>query len=285
VLQPPRRLGSRLIGLLLVAFLSSTVGGSAIGASTLTLDDVKKHGVLQVGMNADYPPWEYNEGGIIKGFDPDLIQILASRLGVKAQIIDTEWAGVIPALYAGKFDVVISAMAITKERSEKVNFTSPYAESTSHIAVLASSPFKKVEDLIDHTIATQLGAPEYNDITALQEEFKKTGKGFKSVLLFANMPDAYVALESRRTDAVADGLPSILIRMKKIPNKYRYFGGLVRTRTFIGIATRKPDIEVKQFFDREILDLRHSGKLAELQKKWFGFEMGNLPDQAPSFVQ
>src|SRR2546428_13489449 len=116
-------LSVRAVSLLLVTLLVGGVSVTrAVGAQkTLTLDEVRRRGVLVVGMNAAYAPFEYIEqGGKIVGFDVDLIQILVKELGVKARLVDTEWAGVIPALYAGKFDVIISAMTITPQRAKRV---------------------------------------------------------------------------------------------------------------------------------------------------------------------
>src|ERR1700733_11994753 len=109
-----------------------------IGAARAdTFEDVKKRGTLIVGTEAAYVPYEFVKDGKIIGYDPDIIEIMVKNLGVKADIIDTAWAGIIPSLYANKFDCIISAMTMTKERAEKVLFSMPYAEATNVILLRA----------------------------------------------------------------------------------------------------------------------------------------------------
>ena len=110
---------------------AALLGSSTRAAQADTLDEVKKRGTLVVGMEAAYVPYEFFKDGKIIGYDPDIIEHFVGKLGVKAQLVDTAWNGIIPALYAKKFDVIISAMTITKERAEKVLFSMPYADASN----------------------------------------------------------------------------------------------------------------------------------------------------------
>src|SRR5215467_9100859 len=105
-----------------VAMLSSAHAG--------TLDDIKKRGEMVVGMEVAYVPYEFFKDGQIIGYDVDIANKFAEKLGVKAKFVDTEWNGILPALIAKKFDTILSGMTITKERAEKLNFSMPYAEAT-----------------------------------------------------------------------------------------------------------------------------------------------------------
>ena len=280
-------LSVRAVSLLLITMLIGGVSVTgAVGAQKqLTLDEVRRRGVLVVGMNAAYAPFEYIEkGGTIVGFDVDLIRILVDKLGVKARLVDTEWAGVIPALYTGKFDVIISAMTITPQRAKRVNFSIPYVEATPYLLVKASSPYEKIEDLIGRVVAVQLGGAGETQVRGWDQELKKKhGKGFKDILTLGNVPDIWLAVDVGRADAAIGTLVDLQVFMKKNPGKYRAIPGLGE-RAFFGIATRKQDIELKQYFDRQIRDLKRSGQLAALQMKWFGFVTA-VPDELPAFAK
>ena len=115
------------------------VGGSALASMAaipllshaeqpLTIAEIKKAGVLRVGVEAAYVPFTFRKDGAIVGYDIDLADLFCKTLGVKPEIIDTAWAGVIPSLYAGKFDIIMSAMSYTAERVKRVGFSIPYAE-------------------------------------------------------------------------------------------------------------------------------------------------------------
>ena len=124
-----------------------------------TLDEVKKRGTLIVGTEAAYVPYEFFKDGKIIGYDPDIIDHIVGKLGVKAQIVDTAWNGIIPALYAKKFDVIISAMTITKERADKVLFSMPYADASNVILLRANEDrIKSATDLSGKIIGVQIGS-------------------------------------------------------------------------------------------------------------------------------
>src|SRR2546426_3994412 len=95
--------------------------------------EIKKRGVIMNGMEAQNPPFEYIENGHIVGYDADLVERLAQKLGVKAENIDTAWSGVIPSLYTRKFDLIWSAMTITEPRKQAVNFSAPYGSDQAVI--------------------------------------------------------------------------------------------------------------------------------------------------------
>ena len=98
-----------------------------------TMDAIVKRGTLRVGFSS-FVPWAMQDrNGKYIGFEIDVAQRLADDLGVKLQPVPTSWDGIIPALLAGKFDMIIGSMAITPKRAMSVNFTVPY--DTAYIDV------------------------------------------------------------------------------------------------------------------------------------------------------
>ena len=107
------------------------------GAQGVTLAQIKASGELRIGCEAAYVPFTYRQEGKIVGYDVELAEIFCKTLGVKPNFIDTAWAGVIPSLYAKKFDIIMSSMSYTKERLERVAFTMPYAEASQAMLIRA----------------------------------------------------------------------------------------------------------------------------------------------------
>jgi len=115
---------------------------------------------MVVGMEVAYVPYEFFKDGEVMGYDVDLTRKFAEKLGVKVTFVDTEWAGIIPALLAKKFDVIISGMTITAERAQKVNFSMPYAEATSVVLARADDDsIKTAEDMAASAWARSSAAP------------------------------------------------------------------------------------------------------------------------------
>jgi len=90
------------------------------------VEQVIKRGVLKVGMST-FVPWAMKDKtGKLIGFEIDVATRLAEDMGVKIEFTPTKWAGIIPALLTGKFDVIIGGMSVRPDRNLKVNFSIPY---------------------------------------------------------------------------------------------------------------------------------------------------------------
>jgi polar amino acid transport system substrate-binding protein len=173
---------------------ASLLGLLSIGTARAdTLEEVKKRGTLVVGTEAAYVPYEFVKDGMIIGYDPDIIAIMVKNLGVKAQVIDTAWNGIIPALYAGKFDCIILAMTITGERAQKVLFSMPYAGASNVILLRADeSRIKAAADLSGKIIGVQLGSAAAGIIKVYEAKLKAAGKpGYAEVKQYEHYPEAY----------------------------------------------------------------------------------------------
>src|SRR5215813_8825524 len=119
------------------AATAGALGSLSRGASaaSVSLDQLKKTGEMRIGVEVAYPPFVFRDKGAIVGYDVDLAALFCKTLGVRPNFIDTQWSGVIPSLYAGRFDVIMASMTITKERVQRVAFSIPYAEASQALLV------------------------------------------------------------------------------------------------------------------------------------------------------
>lgn len=119
--------------------ITKTIAGIAIAATSAVtqlaaaesaVEEIQKRGSVRVGM-ATFVPWAMRDKkGQLIGFEIDVAKKLAADMEVNIEFIPTAWDGIIPALLAGKFDVIIGGMSITEERAKTVDFTEPYAHSS-----------------------------------------------------------------------------------------------------------------------------------------------------------
>lgn len=273
------------------SLLAAGTAAAALGAlprlasaQAVTLAQIRASGELKIGCEAAYVPFTYRQDGRIVGYDVELADIFCKALGVKPNFIDTAWAGVIPSLYAKKFDVIMSSMSYTKERLERVAFTIPYAEASQALLVRASDAdkIKAPADLNGRTIAVKLGSPGQILQDRINASLKTAGgAGFKELRTFDDHPSAYVALAQNRVDGVLNTLPTLAMVLKDAPGRYAIVKGM-GADNWAGIAARKEDTEIVAFLDGELKKLKADGTLARLQEKWFGFRM-NLSDTVPTF--
>ena len=255
------------------------------GARADTLDEVKKRGTLVVGMEAAYVPYEFFKDGKIIGYDPDIIDTFIPKLGVKVQLVDTAWNGIIPALYAKKFDVIVSAMTITKERAEKVLFSMPYADASNVILLRAGEDrIKAADDLSGKTVGVQIGSAAAGIIKTFEDKLKAAGKpGYADVKQYEHYPEAYQDLLNKRIDAVVNSKSTMLVVMKDAPGRFKMIGGVSDITAYFGMAFRKEDGALRDFVNGQLAQLKSDGTLAKLQEKWFGATM-ETPNTVPDIL-
>jgi polar amino acid transport system substrate-binding protein len=251
-----------------------------------TLDEVKKRGTLVVGMEVAYVPYEFFKDGNIVGYDPDIIAAAMPKLGVKAQLVDTAWNGIIPALYAKKFDCIVSAMTITKDRAEKVLFSMPYADASNVMFLRADETrIKSGDDLSGKVIGVQLGSAAAVISKTFEDKMKAKGlPGYKEVKQYEHYPEAYQDLLNKRVDAVVNSKSTLMVVMNDAPGKFKMMPGISDVTAYFGMAFRKEDTTLHAFFNEQLAGMKQDGSLDKLQQKWFGATMptpNTIPDVLP----
>ena len=247
------------------------------------LDDIKKRGELVVGMEAAYVPYEYFDNGKIVGYDCDLAKAVADKIGVKVRFVDIAWDGIIPALYAAKFDTIMSAMTITRERAQKVLFSMPYGDASNELLLRAAAdPIATAEDLGGHGVGAQLGSAGAQVARDFETHLKSEGKpGYTELKLYDHYPEAYLDLQNHRIDAVVNSLSSLQIVMRDQPGKFRVISGVQSIKAYFGMAFRKDETGLQGTVDGVLGAMKKDGSLAALQTKWFGAAMAT-PDAIPA---
>lgn len=229
-----------------------------------TIEQVVRRGVIRVGMST-FVPWAMKDKtGKWIGFEIDVASRLAKDMGVKIQFIPTKWAGIIPALLTGKFDVLIGGMTIRPERNLKVNFTIPYDYSGQTICahrVLAAG-FKSAEDFNrpDVTISARLGS---TSVPAVKRHMPKA-----KLRLFNDEAQAYQELLNGNVHAVVGSIPMPAYQALKHPDRLFAIPEPF-TRELIGIAVRKGDFDTINYLNNWLRMVGVEGWLKDRHKYWF----------------
>ena len=259
------------IAMAVVALFIATTG-MAFGASLhqqLTdesaLEQVLKRGVLRVGMST-FKPWAMKDKtGKLVGFEIDVAARLAKDMGVKVEFVPTKWAGIIPALLTGKFDVIIGGMGILPQRNLKVNFTIPY--DVTGMSMVANKElaggFKDLEDFNrpEVTLAVRLGA---TPVAAAEKYMPKA-----QLRKFDDESQAIQELLNGRAHAVIASAPMPAFQTVKYPEKLFLPLKGTFTKEPIGFALKKGDVDTINFFNNWITFVQAEGWLAERKHYWF----------------
>ncbi len=249
----------------LLPCLLAVYGSIAQAAPDSVLDRVRQRGELRVGIEAGYMPFEMRDkrGGMI-GFDVDLAKLMARKLGVKLTLVNTQWDGIIPALLTDKFDVLMSGMTITDERSQQVDFSDPYIVVGQSVLIppALAAKVKTYTDLDspDIIIATKLGT---TGEIAVREYLPRA-----QLLKFESETEALLQVRSGRAQAFIYDFPYNAVYVARNP------GALVHlskpfTREPLGWAMRKNDAAWRDWVNTYLAGIRADGAYDALYGKWF----------------
>jgi ABC-type amino acid transport substrate-binding protein len=215
---------------------------------------------LVVGTSADYEPFEYiDEDGNYTGFDIELMEEIADRMGVELEWQDIAFDGLIGSLQNDKIDAIIAAMSATEEREEQVDFTDPYFISGDAVLVAEGSnlDLQDKNDIAGHTVGVQTGT--------IQESWIDENLD-ADVSRYERAEQAIMDLKSGRIEMVAMDLSAA--------NSFVEQGGIeVALETdfsgeHMAIAVKEGNTELKEEFDAVIDELQMEGFIDDLAAKY-----------------
>ncbi|TPJ56636.1 transporter substrate-binding domain-containing protein [Mesorhizobium sp. B2-7-1] len=242
------------------------------------VDQIKQRGTIVVGTEAAFEPFEFVRDGQIVGYNKDILDYVVAKLGVKLDQLNLPFQGLLPGLLAKKFDLMATSTGINAERAAKYAYTRPTGSFENVIVVRANEDrIKKPEDINGMVVATQLASSVQPVIEAYDKELKAKGGGIGEIKLFTSFPETHVALASGQVDAIVIASPSAAVLMKNVPDTYKIVGSIGEFQ-YLAWVVRPEDKDLRDLINASIGELKDSGKLKELQLKWFGFEM-QTPDQ------
>lgn len=176
---------------------AEAAGSEASGEFTTVTE-----GVLTMGTNATFPPYEFYDGDVIVGIDAEIAQLLAEKLGLTLEIQDMDFTAIVTSVQAGKIDIGLAGMTVTEERLENVNFTDSYATGVQVIIVKEGSEIASVDDLEGKLIGVQEGTTGHS--------YCSDDYGEENVVAYANGATAVQNLVSGSVDCVViDQQPAI----------------------------------------------------------------------------
>ncbi|MCP3167478.1 ABC transporter permease subunit [Myxococcus qinghaiensis] len=248
------------LGLLCLAWGLAVLLGCGRGEAPGSGGDWKGR-TLRIGTDATYPPFESVKDGELVGFDIELGALVAEELGAKVSWTNTSFDGVFPALMAGKFDLVISAVTLTPERQQRLGFSAPYYTAGQLVVAReADTAVTGLESLRGKTAGIQINT----SASLVLEKFPD--------IEVRQYPSIDLALQDLRNGnlagVVGDG-PTLRYFLTHGFQGLRAAGGLL-TEEHYGIAMRPDEPALREAVNAALQRLRDSGKFAALEERYFG---------------
>lgn len=226
-----------------------------------TLAQIKQKGEMVAGNGGAYPPFDMVIDGQLAGFDIDMGNEIARRMGVKIKWEKIDFSGIIAALTSKRVDLLITAMTKTPERAQRIGFSVSYYETGIAAALKPGVKIDSPKDLAGKVVAVQVGTSGERYI---RDNF---GSVVKELKVFNEFPLAFADVEAGRADAVVNTLPVVRYNASRRGNKLAIAGPW--TSTDVGINVRLEDTALMAEINRHLEALKTDGFLAKLDQKWF----------------
>ena len=220
--------------------------------------------VLKVATEAGFMPFEFvAEDGQLTGFDMDIIKAIGDKLGMKVQIDNISWDGLIPALQNKVYDALIAGITITPERAESVSFSDPYFESVLTIVVNQNNKdITSLDSLKGKIAAVQISTT--GDFAAEEIE------GLGSLLRYNTVPEAMQNVIMGTVHAMVVDLPVAEAYLAANPHAPLTHVGPVADNEFYGIAVHKENQELLAKINQALAEIKADGTYDAIYEKWFG---------------
>ena len=253
----------------LVAVLSLTLAlAGCKDTKYATPDDIKASGKLIVTTSPDFPPFENLVDGKIVGWDIDVANIFAEKLGVQLEILSCEFDSVLSNVQTGNAHIGMAGISYSPARDKQVDFTAPVFDSTQVIMVKSGSSIKSGADLAGKTVGAQAGTVGYA-IASLDPNWEADIGAPASARSYTSGAVAVQDLEAGRIDAVIlDILPAT-----QIAAQYSDIVVLSDSPVFSDsycFAVGEGNKELVDYLNQIIAELKEDGTLEKLTAKWVG---------------
>jgi len=240
--------------------------------SHLVPEDIKKKGYIEVVTDPSFgPPWNYHpdtDQSVYEGIDPDVAAGISKRLGVEIRFVSLAFSGIIPAIRAGRYDMVMVGMGASEERTKIIDLVD-YALDSTAVLVQAGNPagIRSAADLCGKTASAVMGSVQL----AMIEELSARCDAPIQISPFPSKSDAFLQLETKRVDATLDGY---------IVSGYLSKNGVLAARGIeavfaddfpgrpLGIGLSKEKSQLRDAVVAAINDMIQDGTYAEIFAKW-----------------
>jgi polar amino acid transport system substrate-binding protein len=241
----------------LLAIVAGLVIGTAVQARTL--DQIKADGKIIVATEGAYPPFNYYQADKLSGFEIDLAEAIAKKMGVKIEWKALAFDSLLVGLGQDRWDLVMASFGITDERAKAVTFTAP--QYCSGGVIVSKDPaISNAKSLAGKVVAVQIG-------TTYFENLKKV-PGVKDVKTFPENSDAQSALMAGRVDAWVTDRFSVKAALEANPKAGMRQGDYLFVEKIAG-AVKKGNTQLADAVNKAVVDLMADGTYKALSDKYF----------------
>ena len=255
------RMMTKLLALMLALMLTAC---TALAEDADQLSDIQSRGEIVVATEGAWAPWTYHdENGTLVGFDVEVAQAIAAKLGVTATFAETEWDGIFAGLDSGRYDIAANGVEVTEERARKYDFSTPYGYILTALIVRGdNTDIQSFEDLKGKHTANSIAST----YMTLAESYGATAVGVDTLDQTIQM------VLSGRADATLNAEVSFYDYMNAHPDANLKVVALTDEASQVAIPVRKEarSAALLAAINQAISELDEEGELSRISEKYFG---------------
>lgn len=252
--------------LMAVLMLCALLAGCGQQSGDL-LKKIQKKGEITVAMEGTWAPWTYHdENDVLVGYDVEVAQKIAEKLGVKVNFVEGEWDGLLAGLDAGRYDIMVNGVDITEERAEKYDFSIPYAFNRTAVIVSGdNTEIQSLEDLKGKSTANTISST----YATLAESYGAKVTGVD------DLNQTFELLLAGRIDATLNAEVTFYDYIGEHPDANVRIAALTEDATQVAIPMRKGEetAALRAAIDQALQELHDDGTLKALSEKYFGTDI------------
>lgn len=254
----------------------------AVAAAVFAIGAPASAEKLRVGMECTYAPFNYRtDSGELAGYDVDVANGVAEIIGAELEFVCQQWDGMIPALLANKFDLIVASMSITESRLEKIDFSSPYRDSVGRIVGKSGMDVSLFDDAGNPIPENFAGLRIGLERASTYESWFNAKLPDAEVVLYDGSEPMYLDLVNGRVDAIMTNPMKAHLRFltQEEGSGFEFVSPAISEVEFfgigVGIGLRQGQPELKERLNGAIKQLINDGKLTEYALKYFPFPIHN----------
>lgn len=249
----------------LMTFVSCAKSGASLSNEKSVYERIKETGTITIAMEGTWSPWTYHdENDKLVGFDTEIGEEIAKRMGVKANFVEGEWDGLLAGLSSGRYDIMINGVDITPERQDAYDFSMPYAYMKT--AIIVDKDNNDIKDFSDLK-----GKNTANTISSIYAELAE--KYGANVVGVDDLNQTFELLTQNRIDATLNAEVTYYDYLKVHPDANVKIAALSTDANLVGIPIKKGNIDLVDAINDIINEMKSDGTLKTLSEKYFGVDV------------
>jgi len=267
-----------------MALLAAACGGSSGGSlssggtpsasanntlAAMVPDSIKSDGTITIGVDSTYAPSEFlaTDGKTVEGFDVDLFDAVAKKLGLKTKWVSAPFDNIIPGVLSGKYEIGVSSFTINSDRLKVADMISYFSAGTQWATQQGNPKNITPDTACGHRIAVQTGTVQVDDLATRNKACRNAGKPSIKVDQFQGQDEATAAVVSGKDDAGLADSPVEAYAVKQTQGKLQLVGDIYDSAPY-GYVVKKGETQFAQAIQKALQELISDGTYKSVLSKW-----------------